>query len=137
LVHTDPLTAKTCSYVNGDPVNLTGPNGHWACDDSPNSWRHCSSALQHRDYLFRSAEVQPFSAPCSGCVVTRNEAGLVVAAPTSHGRNVTSEYIQQWGSPEEKQVIAYSDRCYEELALCYAASVLLNGGLSDSLCKRS
>jgi len=29
---TDPLTANRYNYVNGDPVNLTDPNGHRTCD---------------------------------------------------------------------------------------------------------
>jgi RHS repeat-associated protein len=30
-VGTDPLTENTYGYVNGDPVNLVDPNGHYAC----------------------------------------------------------------------------------------------------------
>jgi RHS repeat-associated protein len=30
-IGTDPLTRNTYSYVNGDPVNLADPDGHWAC----------------------------------------------------------------------------------------------------------
>jgi hypothetical protein len=36
-VHTDPLSANTYTYVNGDPVNLDDPTGHYlACDPDTN-----------------------------------------------------------------------------------------------------
>jgi RHS repeat-associated protein len=40
-IGTDPLTANRYNYVNGDPVNLSDPDGHICSGDSPQSWREC------------------------------------------------------------------------------------------------
>jgi RHS repeat-associated protein len=81
-VGTDPLTRNTYNYVNGDPINLSDPNGHRpACDDPADCRvvmadyaRSQAAAMRYRaQYEKHPATGDPIVDRILGTLATANE----------------------------------------------------------------
>jgi RHS repeat-associated protein len=90
-VGTDPLTRNSYSYVNGDPVNLTDPDGHISCPDGYCNW----SANPNRKEQFRSTDPNGL-------------LGKRVAYYTRTGRNLPNQW-ETWSFKQKKEYTAKHD----------------------------
>jgi RHS repeat-associated protein len=72
-IGTDPLTANTYSYVNGDPVNLSDPNGHKACRPG-NQDDNCTYYVPQGQSYSSTASWHPPNLSCSSRLCHENDA---------------------------------------------------------------
>jgi len=135
----DPLTADTYTYVNGDPVNLTDPDGHCTprpdaicvdgngtARDGDGTYLHPSTPAQRQ---YNDTQPQRQARAAASAVANRaavaqelhNHALLVVAAFLAHDQRAPDSYIlgQQW-SLEEMQAlnVAYTLGCPASMVPC-------------------
>src|SRR5205823_8040816 len=88
-IQTDPLTRNTYTYVNGDPVNLTDPTGHFSLPfpaiQNAVNWARGFAAL--KSVAARTAGI---GAPTTGTADIKNSGGIFgtigdAISPVFHG----------------------------------------------------
>lgn len=130
-VHTDPLTENTYTYVNGDPVNGSDPDGH--CTPSPTLICPTSSPAQMRE-ADRSTdcnatcrvEAAKMAAAAQQAANARRNARFNQLANAIYGTQTGASTT----SPGEKVAVlgaAYSEYLY---CLRHPNETLVSGGLS-------
>jgi len=100
-VGTDPLTANTYTYVNGDPLNLDDPTGHCGgCSMSPDA-QHCAPW-----------NIDPNGNATVMCGNTWSDDPYAKAAPDIHGLTAdiykTRDFLQTIGSLAKGCVTSWS-----------------------------